>query len=112
MTFPESVTAPWAPQASLTQQEERVLEGNHTSMGGGVIALDLEPVVGGCPRGSGRFRSIEAIEDSGHLLVLCTLRCVEPEKVSPKSERWRVVITQSSTVLPCNTVRHFNLHFI
>lgn len=87
MTFPESVTTPWAPQASPTQQDERVLKVDHTSMGGGVTALDLEPVVGGCPRGSGRFWSIEAIEDSWYILVLCTLRCVEPKEVSPKSER-------------------------
>lgn len=74
---------------------------DHMSMGAGDITLDLEPiVVGGCTRGSGRFWSMEAIEDGACIPVLCTLHCIEPE-VSPKSERWSAVITQSSRVLPC-----------
>lgn len=100
--FPESTATLWVPQGSPTQQDERDFgDIDHMSTGAGDITLDLEPIVaGGCTRGSGRFWSMEAIEDGACIPVLCTLHCIEP-KVSPKSERRSAVITQGSRVLPC-----------
>lgn len=101
MIFPESLATLWVPQASPHSRMRGTSEIDHTSSGAWDITLDLEPiVVGGCSRGSGRFWSMEAIEDGACIPVLCTLHCIEPE-VSPKSERWSAVITQSSRVLPC-----------
>lgn len=112
MIFPESTATPWVPQASPTQQAERDFgDRSHVHRGRGYHP-DLEPiVVGGRTRGSGRFWSMEAIEDEdgAYIPVLCTLCCIEPEVKSKirEMECGNYPEFQSPALL---AVCHYNLH--